>query len=221
MAAAATVHFASVSGVVPKLVWFYQVIATRLYLWDLPQGKLGNAFLDILNNLFKDVLARKHNMEMPLLFIACILHKQRGVNGFKKIKATIDIRLALWTQGRTDMLVQSVLDAYDVNGPGGQGPSQDIESKARAYQSQVEKGQLSQAVRNLTSRHKGGLLHPGPGDRDEKSGESVFKVLQQKHPSARVPEDNEFDEYEDVQVESEPFPLLFFEEDIQSHCCTT
>jgi hypothetical protein len=138
-------------------VWFYQVIATRLYLWDLPQGKRGNDFLDTLNDLFKDVLARKHNMEMPLLFIACILHKQRGVNEYNKIKTTIDIRLVLWTQGRIDMLVQSVLDAYDVNGPGGQGPSQDFESKARAYQSQVEKGQLSQAVRNLTNRHKGGL----------------------------------------------------------------
>jgi hypothetical protein len=54
-------------------VWWVQVIATHLFLWDLPNWKLGNDFLDILNGLFKDVLARKHNMEMPLLFIACIL----------------------------------------------------------------------------------------------------------------------------------------------------
>ena len=46
-----------------------QVISTHLFLWDLPNGKFGNDFLDILNGLFKDVLACKHNMEMPLLFI--------------------------------------------------------------------------------------------------------------------------------------------------------
>ena len=186
--------------------WWVQVISTHLFLWDLPNGKFGNDFLDILNGLFKDVLARKHNMEMPLLFIACILHKQRGVIGYPKIKAIIAVRLALWMQGKIDMLVQSVLDAYDANGPGGRGASQDPESKARAYQSLVDKGQLSKAVRNLTNRHKGGLLRPG--DLDAKSGESVITVLQQKHPNARIPDDKvEFDEYKDVQVASDPFPL--------------
>ena len=178
--------------------WWLQVISTHLFLWDLPNGKFGNDFLDILNGLFKDVLARKHNMEMPLLFIACILHKQRGVIGYPKIKAIIAIRLALWTQGKIDMLVQSVLDAYDANGPGGRGASQDLESKERAYQSLVDKGQISKAVRNLTNRHKGGLLRPG--DIDAKSGEIVITVLQQKHPNARIPDEVEFDEYEAAQV---------------------
>ena len=109
-------------------------------------------------------------------------------------------------QGKIDMLVQSVLDAYDANGPGGRGASQDPESKARAYQSLVDKGQLSKAVRNLKNRHKGELLRPG--DLDAKSGESVITVLQQKHPNARIPDDKvEFDEYKDVQVASDPFPL--------------
>jgi len=185
-----------------------------LFLWDLPNGKLGNDFLDILNGLFKDVLTRKHNMEMPLLFIACILHKQQGVIGYPKIKAIIAVRLALWTQGNIDMLVQSVLDAYDANGPGGRGASQDPDSKARAYQSLVDKGQLSKAVQNLTNSHKGGLLRPG--DLDVKSGDSVITVLKQKHPNARVPDEDEFDEYEDVPVASDPFPLLFFEEDVKA-----
>jgi hypothetical protein len=136
------------------------------------------------------------------------------VIGSQKIKSFIDICLALWNQGKIGMLVQSVIDAYDANGPGGRGPNQDSESKARTYQSQVDKGQLSQAVRNLTNRHKGGLLRPG--DRDEKSGQFVISVLQQKHPNARVPDDGDFDEYEDVQIASDPFPLLFFEEDVEA-----
>ena len=123
-------------------------------------------------------------MEMPLLFIACILLKQRGAIGYQKIKVIIAIRLAMWTQGNIDMLVQSVIDAYNANGPGGRGANQDFESKAHAYQSQVDKGQLSKAVRNLTNRHKGGLLRPG--DLDAKSGESVITVLKQKHPNAQI-----------------------------------
>ena len=90
----------------------------------------------------------------------------------------------MWTQGNIDMLVQSVIDAYNANGPGGRGANQDFESKAHAYQSQVDKGQLSKAVRNLTNRHKGGLLRPG--DLDAKSGESVITVLKQKHPNAQI-----------------------------------
>jgi hypothetical protein len=101
-------------------------------------------------------------------------------------------------QGKIDMLVQSVIDP-------GRGASQDPESKARAYQSLVDKGQLSKAVRNLTNRHKGELLRPG--DLDAKSGESVITVLQQKHPNARIPDNVEFDEYKEVQVASYPFPL--------------
>jgi len=201
-------------GLCQHQAWFSQVIATRLYLWDLPNGKLGNDFLDTLNDLFKDVLARKCNMEMPLLFIACILHKERGVSGYPRIKATIDIRQDLWRKGKIDMLVQSVLDAYAVNGAGGGSPRDDLDSKARAYQQMVDKGQLSKAVRNLTSRQKGGILKPG--DRDEKSGEFVITVLQQKHPNARVPEDCDFDDFLETSEASDPFPLLFFEEDVES-----
>ena len=49
-----------------------------------------------------------------------------------------------------------------------------------------------------------------------KSGESVITVLKQKHPNARIPDEEDFDEYEDVHVASDPFPLLFFEEDVEA-----
>ena len=78
----------------------------------------------------------------------------------------------------------------------------------------VDKGQLSQAVQNLTSRQKGGILKPG--DCDKKSGEFAITVLQQKHPNARVPEDYDFDKIFDAVKASDPFSLLFFEEDVEA-----
>ena len=41
-------------------------------------------------------------------------------------------------------------------------------------------------------------------------------MLQQKHPSARVPEDCDFDNFLDTAKGGDPFPLLFFEEDVKS-----
>jgi hypothetical protein len=38
---------------------YMQVIGTKLWLWDLPNTCDGNLFLDILNELFKDVIASK------------------------------------------------------------------------------------------------------------------------------------------------------------------
>jgi hypothetical protein len=42
------------------------------------------------------------------------------------------------------------------------------------------------AVHWLTEREKGGVLQPS--DRDAKTGENIFDVLQSKYPDARVPD---------------------------------
>ena len=191
--------------------WYMQVIGTKLWLWDLPNTSDGNVFLDILNQLFKDVIARKCNMELPLLFIACILHKKRGTSGYQQIKALIRTRLELWQQDKVGMLVKCVLEAHKNSGTGG-AVCDDQESRARSYNSKVNEGRLSAAVRNLTNRNKGGLLHPSAVDKI--SGELVIDVLDKKHPHASVPADDEFDAYPDDAVDEEPFPLAFYEEDV-------
>ena len=191
--------------------WYMQVIGTKLWLWDLPNTGDGNLFLDILNKLFKDVIARKCNMELPLLFIACILHKKRGKSGYQQIKALIRTRLELWQQDKVGMLVKCVLEAHNNSGTGG-AVRDDQESQAWSYNSKVNEGRLSAAVRNLTNRNKGGLLHPSAVD--EISGELVIDVLDKKHPHASVPADDEFDVYPDDAVDEEPFPLAFYEEDV-------
>ena len=193
--------------------WYMQVIGTKLWLWDLPNTGDGNLFLDILNKLFKDVIARKCNMELPLLFIACILHKKRGTSGYQQIKALIRTRLELWQQDKVG-LAPYVLEAHKNSGTGG-AVRDDQESRARSYNSKVNEGRLSAAVRNLTNRNKGGLLHPSAVD--EISGELVIDVLDKKHPHASVPADDEFDVYPDDAVDAEePFPLAVYEEDVQN-----
>jgi hypothetical protein len=138
---------------------YMKVIKTKLYLWDLPNTSDGNLFLDILNDLFKDVYNRKCNMELPLLFIACILHKKRGTAGFHKVKMLIRTRLELWQHGKVGTLVNCILEAYENSGTPG-AARRDQDSQARAYDSMVNQGKLSAAVCNLTNHNKGGITSP-------------------------------------------------------------
>jgi hypothetical protein len=85
---------------------YMKVIETKLYLWDLPNTSDGNLFLDILNDLFKDVYNRKCNMELPLLFIACILHKKRGLS-MKRTKTTERGYRGGWTPNQSVALINS------------------------------------------------------------------------------------------------------------------
>ena len=145
-------------------------------------------------------------MELPLLFIACILHKKRGPSGYQKIKMLIRTRLELWQQGKVGTLVKCILEAYENSGTPG-AARRDQDSQARAYDSMVNQGKLSAAVRNLTNRNKGGLLHPSTVDTN--SGELVIDILDKKHPKASVPKDEDFDEYPAVEKDKTPFPHDF------------
>ena len=59
------------------------------------------------------------------------------------------------------------------------------EHRAQTYHSLVLRGKLRSAVRWITERETGGVLHPG--DQCNKTGYRVLEVLRAKHPEARTP----------------------------------
>jgi len=169
-------------------------------------------YLRDLHSIFVQLSGAKcprHFYSLPVSFIR---NKERQAINYQQIKALIRTRLELWQQDKVGTLVKCVLEAHKNSGTGG-AVRDDQESRARAYNSTVNQGRLSAAVRNLTNRNKGGLLHPSAVD--EISGELVIDVLYKKHPPASVPADDEFDVYPDDAVDEEPFPLAFvYEEDV-------
>ena len=76
------------------------------------------------------------------------------------------------------------LSMQQSRGEGGKCPDND-DSIARKYHSMVIEGKLRPAVRWVTNRDGGGVLHPD--DTDQQSGKTVAEVLESKHPACMIP----------------------------------
>ena len=61
----------------------------------------------------------------------------------------------------------------------------DDDSIARKCHSMVIEGKLRQAMRWVTNRDGGGVLHPD--NVDQKGGKTVAEVLELKHPACMIP----------------------------------
>ena len=66
-----------------------RVAACNLPLYDLPNGRWANWFLETLTNLWVGVVERRWNSERPLVFQACILWRVRGISRFHNGKPII------------------------------------------------------------------------------------------------------------------------------------
>ena len=77
----------------------------------------------------------------------------------------------------------------------------------------VHSGKLRAAVRAVTDRDPGGLY--APVNICTKTGHRVLDVLCEKHPDARIPEENAFDHYANsADVLDEAMPIDCYEEQI-------
>jgi hypothetical protein len=65
--------------------------------------------------------------------------------------------------------------------------------QAKIFHQKMLRGDVRGAVRYLTDREKGGILQPT--NIDEKTGDSVEKVLRSKHPDARIPKPESLPHY--------------------------
>ena len=130
------------------------------------------------------VRERKSNSERALIFSCVILRKDPMIWKAKAIRKRITKKLDQWEKGLIAELVQDTV-AMAKRGAGGARKSKDDESIARKYHSMVIGGRLRAAVRMLSNRDGGGVMHPE--DADTKSGRKVIDVLREKHPEMMIP----------------------------------
>ena len=190
---------------------YHRVIAGPLKLWDLPNGRVANRYLDLLTAELKGARLGQWNSERPNIFAPCILHKVGGKKyTFAETKAKMEQRMDAWEAGRHCTLVKMVEEQWR---RGGQRRSLDkeevVESRGRRYKAMVESNRLRPAVRSLTDRVGKGLYKPN--DKDTKTGELVIEVLRGKHPKATIPQEAHFDEYEE---EPDSLMIVCHEEDV-------
>ena len=94
--------------------------------------------------------------------------------------------------------------------PEGQRTEQDwLDSTGKRFESMVNDGKLKSAMRMVTDRNSGKLYRPD--DSDSKTGAPVIDVLRGKHPEARVPSAENFNQYEH---EPDSVGILIYEEDV-------
>ena len=168
-------------------------------MYSPPKGPAGKKFIVVFAAEWKKVRKRKTNSEQALIFPACILRKAKGVSRAKSIKRRVLRRLALWENGQIAELVNDIVNATKQGGGGGKCPDDD-DSIARRYHSMVIEGKLREAVRWVTTRDGGGVLHPD--NINQKSGKTVAKVLESKYPACIIPNLGQegwasFEEYEE------------------------
>ena len=154
-------------------------------LYSPPQGKVGDVFLKQFARMLAKVRRRECNSELALIFPIVILRKETGVSRCKHIRARIKKRMKRWRDGKVAELVEDTV-ATARRGEGGLQRDEDDDSTARRYHSMVIGGRLRGAVRMLTNRDGGGVLHPE--ETDAKSGRKVIEVLREKHPELMIPD---------------------------------
>ena len=74
----------------------------------MPKGKVGHKFVVAVVILFRCVCLRKHNSEMVIIFMACILQLAHGVRASKDNRELMECRMDLWIEGRSIDLVKDI-----------------------------------------------------------------------------------------------------------------
>ena len=183
-------------GIENDKIWqdyWYQIVSYSHPLYDAPFGAVGKRFVSMMANLWQDVMDRKCNSEIPILFPTIILRKKYGIYKAKDIKRRITRRLDAWDNQKFDALVQDTID--QARQSIGKNRPIDEMAKARKYNSLLNSGKLKEAVTFATGSLNGSPLNIE--DIDVKTGKPVLEVLKSKHPDIHFPDINgySFEEY--------------------------
>ena len=120
----------------------------------------------------------------------------------------------LWDQGFHAALV----DDTEAEATGKPAPPRepDDETQARNYNARALSGRIRAAVRNLTRREGGGVLHPDA--LDSKTGRPVIEVLEGKHPDMKTPRDADIgqDVFESYPEAPQAIPLDITEDVVET-----
>ena len=172
-------------GIADDKLWqmrWKRIVQSYLRRYNVPKGPVGNRFVSLLAEEFRQVRDRTSNSERALLFAPLVLQRVPGVHTAHDIRARIEARMDMWEQGLFDGLVHDTI-LNSRHSPMQQ--QTDNEQICQQYNPQVLSGRLRPAVRHITDRDKGKVLQAK--DLCTKTGKPVIEVLQSKHPSLQMP----------------------------------
>ena len=188
-----------------------RLIPYNFNLYDVPKGKVGKAITKKLADLFEGVQLRKHNSEVPMLFIILILHRVSNITKSGDIRKRLTSQLERW-EGDPSQLESMVEEAeHDFKLRRSKLRGNHTPNKlAKIYDRILSRGGIRSAVRFVTDREGGGVMHPD--EIDDSSGKPVHTLLKEKHPNLCHVDPTVMEDYEST---PEFVPITITEDDVE------
>lgn len=169
-------------------------LPARMYV--VPGGNIGRQYTDLLAKEIHLLTIGSVNAERLMFFCRVILQRDPAVRTTKDVKILVKRRMENWSQEKYDSLLQ---ETKRVSNRISQRVTAARDNQngcvSATFARMMMSGKVRQAMRWLTKRTAGGVLHPD----DEVQGKKVLEVLKSKHPSSKP-------HCEDAQIEADYVP---------------
>ena len=177
--------------------------------YDLPSGAVGRRFIKMLTTEMAGIKARKWNSERMIVFTIVMLQRERDVIKRRDIIKRITKRMDLWEAKKHSTLINDTLRSNLTLQKPRKKSNEPADHTEKVFARLLLQGKLRQAVRWVTGREKGGVLHPT--DIDAKTGKPVAEVLESKHP---VPMDTKSEDLQGFETVPEMLDIEITEETV-------
>ena len=158
---------------------------------NLPGGAIGRQYVDALTEEVSHVAAGNQSSDRLIVFSSLMLQRDRMIRKATDIRRVLDRRLKMWRNGEVDLLLQEAIRC-DKQLKNTQKPDIDDKHIVKVFTRLMLQGKVRAAVRWLSERGRGKVLHPSElVEVKDKHGKvlqsSVWDVLCQKHPDPKIP----------------------------------
>ncbi len=157
----------------------------RLRCVALPDGNLGRAITDAVAGEVDAIAKLEAPADRLFVFIRTLIQRDPDVRKGKDVKRMLWRRLEMWREGLVEELLCEAerLDEHFATTQ----PPLDDESVFRIFNRLMLQGKIKAAVRFVTERGGGGVLHPSAQAEKRPPGVTVLDVLREKHPPQQTP----------------------------------
>ena len=147
----------------------------------------GRRYINLLCNELSQL---SYPSERLIVFSSVTLQRDRSVRVSADIRRTLDQRMSMWEENRFDLLVQEASCRDKHFTTQSRQRKRDPNHNTKVFTRLMLQGKIRSAMRFLTERSKGHVLHPHDNVKIKVIGQDksvkVIDALQQKHPSPKL-----------------------------------